>query len=124
MKSEIKSFRDLNIWKQGITLVKNTYFLTEKFPANEKFGLANQMQRAAVSIPSNIAEGHSNQYTKEYLRYLSIAIGSCAELETQAVIAGELNYISANHCDQFISNIQEISKQIKAIQKKLKTPNP
>jgi len=122
MDNDIKSFRDLNIWKQGITLVKNTYFLTDKFPANEKYGLANQMQRAAVSIPSNIAEGHSNLHTKEYKRYLSIALGSLAELETQAVIASELKYISQNHCQQFIDKILEITKQIRAILKKLNSP--
>ena len=91
---QIKSFRDLRVWQAGIELVRIVYELTSRFPRSETYGLASQMQRAAVSIPSNIAEGHARESTKEYLQHLSIAQASLAELETQLEIARQLNYIS------------------------------
>ena len=75
MSNKIKSFRDLRIWSLGIEIVKLTYKMTSSFPLNEKFGLASQMQRAAVSIPSNIAEGNIRAHTKEYKQFLRIALG-------------------------------------------------
>ena len=91
---QIKSFRDLRVWQAGIELVRIVYELTSRFPRSETYGLASQMRRAAVSIPSNIAEGHARESTKEYLQHLSIAQASLAELETQLEIARQLNYIS------------------------------
>ncbi|HEX3144767.1 MAG TPA: four helix bundle protein [Pyrinomonadaceae bacterium] len=83
---QIRSFRDLRVWQAGIDLVRSVYELTLNFPRSEVYGLASQMQRAAVSIPSNIAEGHARESTKEYLHHLSIAQASLAELETQIEI--------------------------------------
>ena len=88
---QIKSFRDLRVWQAGIELVLAVYELTSKFPRHEVYGLSSQMQRAAVSVPSNIAEGHTRESTKEYLQHLSIAQASLAELETQLEIAKQLN---------------------------------
>ena len=119
MGSEIKSFRDLNIWQLGIAIVKNTYYLTQRFPNKEKYGLASQMQRAAVSVPSNIAEGHSRIISNEYPRFLNISLGSLAELETQAFIAHELGYISETHFIQLIQQLHDESKQIRSIIRKL-----
>ena len=82
MAGEIKSHRDLFVWQKSIELVKEIYALTRKFPKSETFGLANQMQRAAVSIPSNIAEGHTRQHTGEFRQFLFTALGSAAELDT------------------------------------------
>jgi four helix bundle protein len=94
MEKDIRSFRDLNIWQKGIVLVIDVYKETQKFPREEIYGLTNQIRRAAISIPSNIAEGHIRQHRTEFKQFLSIALGSLAELETQIIISKELNYIS------------------------------
>jgi four helix bundle protein len=84
---KIKSFRDLRVWQLAMEVVELVYRLTRSFPRSEVYGLASQIQRAAVSVPSNIAEGHTREHTKEYLQHLSIAQASLAELETQLEIA-------------------------------------
>jgi four helix bundle protein len=85
-------FQDLQIWQKGIEIVKSCYLLTEKFPDSENFGLTSQMRRAAVSIPSNIAEGNGRKSNQEFLRFLQIARGSLAELETQHILSEELGF--------------------------------
>ena len=94
MTEKIKNFQDLRIWQKGIEAVKDIYILTKKFPKEELYGLTSQMRRSAVSIPTNIAEGFRRYHNKEYKQYLYIALGSCAELETQIIIANELDYIN------------------------------
>ena len=86
------SFKDLIVWQKAYELVKQTYQLTTCFPQEEMFGLARQMRRAAVAIPSNIAEGYGRQSTKEYRQFLSIAYGSLCELETQHLLSIDLGY--------------------------------
>ncbi len=93
MENKIKTFRDLKVWQKGIELVKTVYRITKDFPRDELYGLSSQMRRAAVSIPSNIAEGFRRRYGKEHKQFLNIALGSCAELETQMVISKELDYL-------------------------------
>ena len=88
-----RSYRDLEVWKLSIELVKAIYQITAQFPASEKFGLIQQIRRAAVSIPSNIAEGQFRNSTKEFKQFLAIALGSAAELETQLIIAKEIDYL-------------------------------
>jgi len=90
----MRNFRELNIWKEGIIIVKESYKLSKKLPKEEKFGLISQICRAAVSIPSNIAESCSRNSELEFKRCLEIAIGSAFELETQLTIISELQYIS------------------------------
>lgn len=109
---EIKNYKDLKIWQDGIAIVKNSYFITGQFPDREKFGLSSQMQRAAISIPSNIAEGHSRIISKDYSRFLNIALGSLAELETQTIIAHELGYISESINQKFQERLNDERKQI------------
>lgn len=87
------SFKDLEVWKRGIDLVEDIYTLTAKFPSNEQFGLVSQMRRAAVSIPSNIAEGQGRKNPKEFIQFLYIAKGSLAEIETQLIICERLKLI-------------------------------
>ena len=94
MIKKIKNFRDLDIWKKGIEIVKDIYKIVRKFPKLELYSLTNQMQRASLSIPTNIAEGFNRFHNKEYKQFLYIALGSCAELETQIEIAIELKYIN------------------------------
>lgn len=115
MTTEIKSYRDLKIWQKGIALVKTIYVLTRKFPKYETLGLASQMQRSAVSIPSNIAEGHARQHTGEYRHFLYIALGSAAELDTQTVIAYELGYITKAELTKVEQDITEIRRMIYAL---------
>ena len=81
MPDKIRNFRDLDIWKKGIEIVKDTYRIAGGFPKQEFYGLVSQMQKSAVSIPSNIAEGFNRFHNKEYKQFLYVALGSCAELE-------------------------------------------
>lgn len=89
---KITSYKDLVVWKKSIELVKLIYSLTKEFPDDEKFGLTNQLRRAAVSIPSNIAEGYGRRSQKDRLHFYVMAYGSSLEMETQLVIAKELNF--------------------------------
>jgi four helix bundle protein len=84
--SKVETYRDLDVWKDGIAITKRTYQLSKTLPADERFALCNQMQRAASSVPANIAEGWARDSTKEYLRHVSFARGSLAELETFFVL--------------------------------------
>jgi four helix bundle protein len=86
------SYKDLIVWQKWITLVKRVYQITQTFPSEEKFGLVSQMRRASVSIPSNIAEGQARHTTGEFVRFISNAEGSVAELDTQLIIAIELGF--------------------------------
>src|SRR5436853_2320081 len=86
-ESSVKSYRDLLVWQKGIALVKSVYLLSQSFPADERFGLTSQMRRAAVSIPSNIAEGQARRTTKEFIHFISNSEGSIAEVDTHLVIA-------------------------------------
>ena len=97
MNSELKkvlNYKDLDVWKNGIQIVDVAYELTQSFPQSERFGLVSQMQRAAVSIPANIAEGATRRHTKEFQQFCSIALGSCAELETLLIISKRRNYVN------------------------------
>ena len=89
----MQSYRELLVWQKAMRLVTDIYRITSAFPKSETYALASQMQRAAVSIPSNIAEGHSLKHTKAYLRHLAIASGSLSELETQIDISKRLGYL-------------------------------
>lgn len=92
---EIKTFRDLIAWQKAKTLAKQVYQATARMPDSERFGLTMQMRRAAVSIPSNIAEGHGRQSLPDYIRFLKIARGSLMELQTQLILSEELGFLAA-----------------------------
>lgn len=92
----VKSYKDLEVWQKAMDLVVMCYQATKNFPKAEVYGLASQLQRAAVSIPANIAEGRERKYSKEFVQHLSIAYSSLAELETHIQIAQRLNYISSD----------------------------
>lgn len=93
---KIESYKDLDVWRKSIELVKEIYLVTRKFPETERYGLVNQMRRCAVSIPSNIAEGKTRQHLNEYIQFLYLSLSSCAELETQVIISQELEYMNNN----------------------------
>jgi four helix bundle protein len=101
-------------------LAERIYHLTEKFPRHELYALSSQMQRAAVSVPCNIAEGHARDSTKEYLHHVSIALGSLAELETQLILADRLTYLSNGRLEETLSETEELGKMLRGIQKSLK----
>ncbi|AFZ29169.1 hypothetical protein Glo7428_0574 [Gloeocapsa sp. PCC 7428] len=101
-------------------MAEKVYHLTYQFPRQEIYGLSSQIQRAAVSVPSNIAEGHTRDSTKEYLQFLSIALGSLAELETQLILAARLSYLSTQDLQITLSKTDEISRMIRGLQKPLK----
>jgi four helix bundle protein len=118
---EIKSYKDLLIWQKGIEIVTATYKLTRSFPNEELFALSNQLKRASISIPSNIAEGYGRNTEKSFSHFLDISRGSLFELETQLTIAKKLNFITdENLYNQITSLIDEESKMINAFTKKLK----
>lgn len=110
MEKKIKTYRDLNIWKIAIELVKSIYKTTDKFPREKMYGLTSQMRRAAVSIPSNVAEGFRRFHNKEYRQFLYVSLGSCAELETQITIARELNYVTIDGETQLLEKLDHICR--------------
>lgn len=116
---KIKSYKELHVWEKAIELAKIVYTITEKIPHKEIFGLTSQMKRAAVSIPSNIAEGQARHYTKEFVQFLHQALGSLAELDTQTLIAKELNYINVNDKSEIENRINELQKMLHGLLKKL-----
>ena len=111
----INSFRDLRVWQSGMELVVQVYRLTQSFPREEQYGLTSQMRRAAVSVPSNIAEGHARESSKEYLNHLSIVQGSLAELQTQIEIAGLLDFAEAAAAQPILELSASLSRQIFAL---------
>ena len=112
---EIRSFRDLRVWQLSMDLAERVYLATQKFPKHEIYGLAAQMQRAAVSIPSNIAEGYTRSYSKEYSRHLSIARASLAELQTQLEIATRLKYCPLEQFEPLLEQADSLGKQLFAL---------
>jgi four helix bundle protein len=119
-----KSFKDLTVWQRAIQLTVAVYKLTSEFPDAEKFGLTNQMRRASVSIASNIAEGYGKSSKGEYLLFLGHARGSCAEIETQIVIARELGSGSQVRIDSADSLMNEVSKMLVALMKAIRQAKP
>jgi len=119
MTEKIKSFRDLDVWKKGIEIVKDVYKTVDGFPKQEFYGLSNQMQRCSVSIPSNIAEGFNRFHNKEYKQFLYVALGSCAELETQIEIAVELKYINEQRKIYLLEKLDHESRMLRNLIKKL-----
>lgn len=116
---KIQNFKNLQIWQLGIQIVKNVYALTKHFPSEEKFTLCYQCHRAAISITSNIAEGFKRRHNKEFVQFLNIASGSAAELETQLIIANELNYIDITQSSSIIEQIEQLNKMTHALIQKL-----
>lgn len=126
--NSVLSYRDLLVWQKGIELVLKVYEFTDCMPDKERYGLCSQMQRAAVSVPANIAEGHGRNSTKEFMRHLSIAKGSLAELETHVIIAVKLNFLSKEQVRPFWDQSQEVGKMlgglIRSLKEKLDSENP
>ena len=106
-------YKELTVWKMGMRLAKEVYkTILPKMPEQEKYGLSNQMSRAAVSIPSNIAEGHSRESTKEYIQFLTYAKGSLAELQTQMLLAVDIHFISEADAEPVIELSNELMRKL------------
>jgi len=108
----MRTHKDLKIWQEGLETVSHVYALTKTFPEFEKYGLASQMQRCTISIPSNIAEGAARNSRKEFVKFLYISLGSLAELETQLIIANKLEYIDDNRLETFNKDIELLRKKL------------
>ena len=118
----MKKYKDLNVWKKAMKLTIDVYKTTRQFPKYELYGLTSQIRRSAVSMPSNIAEGAGRTYrkkgtNKEFSRFLDIALGSSAELETQLILAHELEYMNNEIFLQLSGDIEEIQKMLYGLQK-------
>ena len=122
--SKVKHYKELKIWQKGMVLVRNVYRVTGHFPGAETYGLAAQMRRAAVSVPSNIAEGQARSGTREFLQFLSHAGGSLAELETQILLSVELGFCGRSNADLLVGEIEELQKMVAAIRRKLAVFSP
>jgi carbamoyl-phosphate synthase large subunit len=125
------SYKQLRVWQNGMELVRRVYRMTSSFPRQEAFGLSSQMQRAAVSIPANIAEGHTRGTTKEFLRYVTMSHGSLAELETMLLVALDLQYVNQKDHDKLTAICDLTGKMLDALRRALvkklrspQTPNP
>ena len=115
----IHKFRDLFVWQKSIAFIKEIYRITTKYPKSELFGLTSQVQRAAVSMPANIAEGCGRNSNKELSRFIDIAIGSAFELETLLQISFELNYIEELEYNTLMKDLYEIQKMMYGLQQTL-----
>lgn len=115
----MKSFRELRVWQKAMDLVEEIYLLTQDFPKQETYGLISQVRRAVVSVPSNIAEGHTREHIKEYLHHLSMAQASLAEVETQLEIATRLKYLRSSQLAELLPEISSLGKQLYALRNAL-----
>jgi four helix bundle protein len=116
------NFKRLRIWQKGFDIAVNSYLFTRDFPKEEKFGLCSQINRAAVSIPSNIAEGSSRTSQKDYMRFLEISLGSSYEMETQVLIADAINMGDQQLKNYLLKELDEEQKMLMSFMRKLSKP--
>ena len=119
----LKNFKELKVWQKAYQVCLDIYLISKDFPAEEKFGLTSQIRRSAVSVPSNIAEGYGRRTTPDYIRSLYIAYGSNCELETQALLSGDLAYINNENKYKLLDKISEVERMLKALIKSLENKN-
>ena len=117
----IEDYKDLEVWKRAINIVIDTYKAISHLPNAEKYALSDQLRRSSVSVPSNIAEGHNRQTTKEYIQFLYIALGSLSELETQCILVSKLYSIDINSLNEEITILRKmLNKLIASLKRRLK----
>ena len=117
----LQSYRDLLVWQRALELAVRIYRVSEKFPKSEIYGLTSQLRRAAVSVPSNVAEGYGRSSRKEYLQFLSVAQGSLKELETQIILAQRLSYTSEKDAEDVLSASETVGKMLGGLMRSLRT---
>lgn len=120
MKSTIESYHDLEAWKKSMTLAENIYELTKRFPKDEQFGLTSQMRRAAVSIPSNVAEGFRRKSRADFAKFILYAFGSAAELETQLQLSIRIKYLSLMRARETQKLLDEVFKILNGLHRSLR----
>jgi four helix bundle protein len=116
----IKSYADLRVWQLGMDLAEEAYHLTENFLQREWYGLAGQIRRAAVPVPSNIAEGHTRESTREYIQHVSIARSSLTEVETQLKLASRLGFVPTGTLDPFLERATSLGRQLTSLRDALR----
>jgi len=125
---QIRSYKDFHVWQRGMALTSLVYQFSVDLPVDERYGLVSQMRRAAVSVPSNIAEGHQRTSTKDYLRFLSFASGSLAELETLVELASRLYSVRTTLFEELLRQADELGRMLRSLQQrleeKLQPPSP
>ena len=121
---KIRNYRDLAVWQKGMDIALAVYKVSKSFPDDERFGLTSQLRRAAVSVPANIAEGHARSSTKDYLRFVAIAIGSLAETATFIELAGRLSYGNIEELRRIFELTNEERRMLRALQKSLRRRLP
>ena len=121
MQTSPRSYKDLVVWQKGIELAKIVYRLTPSYPTEEKFGVAAQMRRAVISIPSNLAEGQATHTTGEFVQFISHAEGSVAELDTLLILSIELKFCSEANAQSAFGLINELRKMLNVLRRKLST---
>ncbi len=114
-KVSARSYRELIVWQDAIKIAKAVYLLTGKFPKQETYALADQLRRASVSVPSNIAEGQARKSPGDFKRFLHISLGSLAEVDTQLILAQEFGYLSKEDIDPMDEQIQNLRKKLYAL---------
>lgn len=120
LMAKLRSYRDLEVWQRSITLVEQAYKLTGSFPSTEKYGLSSQLQRAAVSISLNIAEGYGRSHRGDYLRFLSISKGSVAEVETLLIISVRLGFLTRDETVETWETCQQVAQMLSKLIASLK----
>jgi four helix bundle protein len=120
----VKDFRELIVWQKAMDLVEAVYRMTTRFPKEEVYGLTSQMRRAAISIPSNIAEGQARNTTRDFLHFLAIAYGSLKEIETQILISERLGYIDKDQGDVLVQSTTEVARLISGLSNSLRKRIP
>ena len=124
----LRTYKDLKVWRKAFGLFTRVYRVTKAFPAEERFGLITQARRCAVSIPSNIAEGYARETTRDYLRFLWIARGSLAELETQLMLSRELAMAPGDQLSELLADLAEVERMlsalIRSLQRKSQSASP
>lgn len=116
----LKNYKELKVWQKAYQLCVEIYKITKGFPKEERYGLTSQIRGAAVSVPSNVAEGYGRKTTREYIQALHIAYGSNCELETQILLSGDLGYIEAEVLEKLQKDIGDIERMLKGLIKSLK----
>ncbi len=114
------NFKELNVWKDSMKMAKEIYTITKTFPIEEKFSIISQLNRASISIPSNIAEGAGRDSKKEFNQFLNIALGSAYELETQLILSNEFGYLEKEKLTKISADLSKLQRMISALKKSLK----
>lgn len=120
-KGKVKSYKELTVWNRAVEMAVEIYKITSEFPKNQQYSLVNQIERAVVSVSSNIAEGAGRKGRKEFIQHLSIAKGSLYELETQLVISNKVGFLSQEKMEDLINKIEEIGKMLNGLKRSLES---